>query len=423
MSVESALTSPHPYHPCDISAPPFWDNDFRTRDDSFAVLRGEDGLTWHTPLPGIFPHEETGYWAVTRHADVKYASQHSELFGSSLGVSLDPMPAEIQRTMTFFLTMDPPDHTRYRRLISSAFTPKQIRRIEDQIRANARTTVDELLADLRSGDAVDFVASCSAKLPMKTISDMIGIAPQDQEALAYAAECLFSGSDEEYASLEERAVHTMTQLGILSNAGIELAKLRRTEPHEDLMTNIVNAEVDGHRLTDSEIGAFMVLLGSAGNDTTKQTTTHAFKALVENPEQRAWLAEDFDNRIGPAIDEFVRWATPVLCFARHALVDTEMAGTPVAAGEKIALFYCSANRDEAVFSRPHEFDITRTPNPHLGFGGGGAHFCLGSQLARMELRHLFYELVTRVPEVTVGEADYVHSTFVHGIKRMPISLR
>ena len=417
MSIASPSTSA-----LDISDPSFWDNSFRVRDDTFARLRAEQGLTWHTPMPGPFPHEETGYWAATRHADIKYVSQHHELFCSSQGVSVDPMPAEIQRNISFFLTMDPPEHTRYRKLISATFTPRQIRRIEAQIRANSRDIVDGLLAALRRGEPVDFVATCSGKLPMRTISDMIGIDPADQEAVAYAAEALFSGSDAEYASVEDQAVHLMAQLGVLTNAGIELAQRRREQPGEDLMTAILDSEVDGHRLTDTEIGAFMVLLGSAGNDTTKQTTTHAFKALIDHPEQRAWLAEDFDNRIDTAIDEFVRYATPVLAFARHALVDTEVAGTAIKAGEKVGLFYCSANRDEAVFDRPHEFDITRTPNPHFGFGGGGAHFCLGSQLARMELRQLFYELVTRVPEVTLGEPEYVHSTFVHGIKRMPIAL-
>lgn len=422
MTVASPPTSPHPYHPLDISDPGFWGNDFRSRDEAFATLRGEPGLTWHRPMPAVFPHQETGYWAATRHADIKFVSQHEELFCSRDGVSVDPMPAEIQRKMTFFLAMDPPNHTRYRKLISSGFTPRQVRRVEEQIKSNAAGIVDDLLADLRRGEQVDFVASCSGQLPMRTISDMIGIDPADQERVAYAAECLFSGSDDEYASLEERAVHVMTQLGVLSDSGVELARRRRTDPHDDLMTELVNAEVDGHRLTDSELGSFMVLLGSAGNDTTKQTTSHAFKALIDHPEQRAWLLADFDNRVGGAVEEFVRWSTPVLAFARHAVTDTEVAGTEIKAGEKVALFYCSANRDEAVYDRPHEFDITRAANPHLGFGGGGAHYCLGTHVARMELRHLFYELLTRLPEVTLGEPEYVQSTFVHGIKRMPISL-
>ena len=418
-----APTSPRPFHRLDISAPEFWKNDFRTRDDTFAALRAEDGLSWHPPTPSIFPHAETGFWAVTRHSDIQHVSRNHELFCSSQGVSMDPMPAEIQRAMTFFLAMDPPEHTRYRRLINIAFTPRQIRLIEDQIRTSAREIVDELVADLEANGTVDFAAEYSRKMPMRTISDMIGVAPEDREKIADAVESLFGASDEEYSSLEERAPHLMTQLAILAGAGTELAGARREDPRDDLMTNIVNAEVDGHRLSDEEIGAFMVLLGSAGNDTTKQASSHALAALVDHPEQRDWLLADFDARIDGAVEEFVRWSTPVIHFARHATEDTEVAGTRIDAGEKVVLFYCSGNRDESVFHRPHEFDITRTPNPHVGFGAPGPHSCLGRQLAKMELRHLFHELLTRLPDISVGEPEYVHSDFVHGIKRMPISLR
>jgi len=421
-TVDSPPTSPRLYHPLDISASAFWTADFETRDQTFAQLRTEKGLSWHPPVSSIFPHTETGYWAVTRHADIKFASHNNDIFGSRMGISIDPLPAEVQQATSFFLAMDPPDHTLYRRLISAAFTPKQIRRIESQIQANAADIVDRLIEQLRDGEEVDFVAQCSAKLPMRTVSQMIGIAPEHQEAVAHAAESLFGATDDDYTNLEERATHALTQIGILTTAGIELAQLRRREPHEDLMTNIVNAVVDGHQLSDVHIGAFMVLLASAGNDTTKQTTSHAFKALADHPDQKSWLLQDFDARIPMAIEEFVRWATPVQNFARHARVDTELAGTPIKAGEKTALFYCSANRDETVFDRPHEFDITRSPNPHLGFGGGGAHFCLGAQLARMQLRHLFGQLLTRLPEVEVGTPEYLRSNIIHGVKRMPIRL-
>lgn len=423
MSVDRPPAPPHTPHRLDISDMAFWRNTFRTRDDTFATLRSEPGLSWHPPVASIFPHEEPGYWAVTRHRDIQQVSRHHEIFCSRRGISMDPMPAEIQRAMSFFLAMDPPEHTRYRKLISMAFTPKQVRRIESQIRANATEIVDELLADLQANGTVDFAATYAKKLPMRTISDMIGLDPADREKVAYAAESLFSTSDEDYASLEERAPHLMTQLSVLTGAGTDLAQRRRREPRADLMTGIVEAEVDGHRLTDDDIGAFMVLLGSAGNDTTKQASSHALAALAAHPGQRAWLLDDFDDRIDTAVEEFVRWATPVMHFARHATVDTELAGTTVAAGEKVVLFYCSANRDETVFDRPHEFDITRSPNPHVGFGGPGPHFCLGRQLAKLELRHLFHELLTRLPEFTVGEPEYVHSDFVHGIKHLPLSIR
>ena len=198
---------------------------------------------------------------------------------------------------------------------------------------------------------------------------------------------------------------------LLANTGIELAKFRRRHPADDLMTAIVDAEVDGHRLTDEEIGAFLILLASAGNDTTKQTTSHAMLALAANPGQREWLTADFENRIGPAVEEFIRWATPVLQFARTVTEDTELAGQQLSAGDKVGLFYCSANRDDNAFDRPQMFNLQRKPNPHLGFGGGGPHFCLGNQLARTELRNLFRELLSRV-DVEFGEPEYLMSNFV-----------
>ncbi|GAY13936.1 cytochrome P450 [Mycobacterium sp. shizuoka-1] len=406
------------YSTHDITSRQFWAQPFDIRDRTFAALRATDGLTWHQPFPSLFPLEEPGYWALTRREDIVHVSLHPELFSSAQGIALDPMPAEIQRIATFFLMMDPPQHTTYRRLISSAFTPRNVAQIDEQVRKNAATVVDELVG---AGE-VDFVAACSARLPMMTISEMLGVPNSEREAVAKAAEKLFSMSDDEYATIEERAEATVNEMFLLAGTGIELAKFRRRHPGDDLMTSIVNAEVDGHRLTDEEIGAFLILLASAGNDTTKQTTSHAMLALAANPEQRAWLMADFDSRIGPAVEEFIRWATPVLQFARIVTEDTDLAGQRLAAGDKLGLFYCSANRDESAFDRPEVFDLGRSPNPHLGFGGGGPHFCLGNQLARTELRNLFRELLFRV-DVELGEPDYLLSSFVHGIKRIPAFVR
>ncbi|MBP1820634.1 cytochrome P450 [Mycobacterium sp. OAE908] len=403
------------YSPIDITSHDFWSQPFAVRDETFAQLRAAEGLSWHRPFPSMFPMEEPGYWALTRRADIVFVSQHPELFTSTQGVALDPMPAEIQQFASFFLTMDPPQHTVYRRLISSAFTPRHVRQIEEQIHTNAVSIVEDLVG---AGD-VDFVEACSARLPMLTIMEMLGVPKADQPAVAKAAEKLFGLSDDEYSSLEERAQDTINEIMLLNTTGQELAKFRRANPGDDLMTSIVNAEVDGHRLTDEEMGAFLILLASAGNDTTKQATTHTMMALVENPDQRAWLMEDFENRIGPAIEEFVRWSSPVLQFARFVTEDTEINGQPVSAGDKVGLFYCSANRDEAVFDEPGRFDLQRSPNPHLGFGGGGPHFCLGNQLTKAELRNLFRELLTRLTTVEFGAPDLLHSSFVHGVKRLP----
>jgi cytochrome P450 len=406
------------YSPVDITTHEFWSLPFAERDRAFATLRAADGLSWHPALPSLFDITEDGFWALTRRADIVHVSQHPELFTSARGVSLDPMPAEMQRIASFFLTMDPPEHTVYRKLISAAFTPRHVRRIEEQIHDNAVAVVDDLVG---SGE-IDFVAACSAQLPMRTISDMLGVPRADQPAVAKAAEKLFSMSDDEYSTLEERAADTVNEIMLLSATGVELAKFRRRNPGDDLMTAIVQADVDGHRLSDEEIGAFLILLAGAGNDTTKQTTSHAMLALADNPAQKDWLMADFDNRIGPAVEEFVRWASPVLEFARFATADTEINGEPVAAGDKVALFYCSANRDETVFADPEKFDLARSPNPHIGFGGGGPHFCLGNRLARVELRVLFRELLTRL-DVEFGEPELLHSSFVHGIKRLPAVVR
>jgi cytochrome P450 len=413
--VTAAAVQAREHSPIDITSHDFWSQPFAVRDDTFALLRAGEGLTWHRSFPSMFPMEEPGYWALTRRADIAYVSQHPELFTSAQGVALDPMPAEIQHFASFFLTMDPPQHTTYRRLISSAFTPRNVRQIEEQIHSSAVSIVDDLVG---AGE-IDFVEACSARLPMLTIMEMLGVPKADQPAVAKAAEKLFGMSDDEYSSIEERAQDTINEIMLLNSTGAELAKFRRNNPGDDLMTSIVNAEVDGHRLSDEEIGAFLILLASAGNDTTKQATTHAMMALVENPAQRDWLMEDFEKRIGSAIEEFVRWASPVLQFARFVTEDTEINGQPVGAGEKLGLFYCSANRDESVLDAPHTFNLQRSPNPHLGFGGGGPHFCLGNQLAKTELRNLFRELLTRLKTVEFGEPDLLYSSFAHGVKRVP----
>ncbi len=208
----------------------------------------------------------------------------------------------------------------------------------------------------------------------------------------------------------------------LAGTALEMVQARRAEPQDDLMTSLVHAEVDGERLTDDEITAFFCLLAVAGNDTTRNTITHGVKALQDFPEQRRWLAADFEGRIGPAIEEFVRWASPVVTFRRTATRDVELAGHQIAAGEKVVMFYPSGNRDESVFDNPDTLDLGRELNPHLAFGGGGPHYCMGNMLAKRQLRALFEELLFRVPNLSVGEPQYLVSSFVHAVKRLPCTL-
>ncbi len=207
----------------------------------------------------------------------------------------------------------------------------------------------------------------------------------------------------------------------MNGIAFRLCGERREQPEDDLITDLVQADVDGERLSDAEIGAFLVLLSVAGNDTTRHTTSHAMRALCDFRDQRASLLDDLDSRIETAVEEFVRWASPVMTFRRTATRHTEIAGQPVAEGEKVVMFYPSANRDESVFDRPNELDIARDPNRHVGFGGGGPHFCMGASLARMQLKTIFTELLGRFPELEVGEPTYVAGNFVNGIASMPFA--
>jgi len=295
------------------------------------------------------------------------------------------------------------------------FTPRRVAKIEEQIRAQARGIVDTI-APLGE---IDFVEQVSARLPVWTISEMIGIEEADRDRVAAAANAMVSWNDAEFVGDGDAMGVLLDALMTLHTTAFGLVEARRAEPRDDLITALVQAEIDGEQLTEEEIASFFVLLCVAGNDTTRQTSTHAILALQEFPDQKAALLADFDGRIGTAVEEFVRWASPVMTFRRTARVDVTIGDQHIRAGEKVALFYRSGNFDETAFEAPERFDVTRSPNPHVGFGGGGPHFCLGSHLARMQLSALFGELLTRLPDLTVGEPEYLAGNFINGIKRLP----
>jgi cytochrome P450 len=417
---ESLATDPvdRTHHHLDISSWDFWLRPFEERDERFAQLRAAPEITWHAPLPTYNEHEEPGFWALTRIEDIEYVSKNPDLFASRFGNAVDPYPAaDNAEDVGFIIAMDAPRHGTYRRLVSAAFTPKAVARLKDHIELGARQIVDDLVG---AGE-VDFVSACSARLPMRTVSDLVGIPEDQREAVAHAAETLFSLSDPETIGDRDPAQVAQEQMAFLRNAAMEVAADRRLRPRDDLMTAIVQAEVDGKQLTDKEIGAFMVLLATAGNDTTKQTTSHAMVQLARNPDQRAWLLEDFEGRINTAVEEFVRHASPVMAFSRRVMEDTEIRGTRVRAGDKVAMFYCSANRDESRFPNPGDFDLSRFPNLHAGFGGGGAHYCLGNAVAKIQLRSIFRELLFRAPHAQVGDPSILPSRFVHAVKKLPVT--
>jgi len=415
------MTTAHrSYSSTDVSATTFWAATAAEREESFARLRAAEPISWQPPTDGgLMPIEDDdGYWAITRHADITDVSQHPEVFCSGQGVQLENVPEMFLEATQSFLAMDAPRHTLLRKLVSSAFTPKRVRTIQEQIRAQAARIVDQLLD---TGDC-DFVEHVSMRLPMWTIYEMVGLPADQQEPVARAADLIVSSNDEDVRGDLDPLEVINNAMQTLIIAGLDLAESRRGKPTDDLMTSLVQAEVDGEVLTDEEISAFFVLLSVAGNDTTRNTISHTMKALQDNPEQKQYLLEDFDDRIVTATDEFIRWATPVLSFKRTVLSDTMLGGIDIAAGEKVVMFYPSGNRDESVFDHPNVFDVARKPNRHVGFGGGGPHFCMGANLAKTQLRAIVGELLHRVPNLEVGAPDYLVSNFVHGVKSMPCTL-
>lgn len=409
-----------PYDPLDVSSLAFWARTAEEREETFKILRRERPISWHPPLEGaLMPPENDGVWVVTTHALISGVSKNPQLFCSGQGFQFEEVPEDILEAAGSFLGMDAPRHGILRKLVSSAFTPRQVAKIHDQIRAQARAIVDDLLA---AGEG-DFVSLVSKRLPMWTIYEMMGLDDQDKRnEAAHHADGMVSWADEDVAAGREPGEVLNESLVSLLTMGMELAEERRAHPKADLMTNLVNAEVDGTRLTEDEIGSFFVLLSVAGNDTTRNSITLTAKAFQDFPEQRALLLADFDGRIGTAIEEFVRWASPVMTFRRTATEDTVLGGQLVRAGEWVAMIYSSGNRDEAVFDRPDVFDITRNPNPHVGFGGGGPHFCMGNFVAKMQLREIFDQLLHRAPNLRLGEPDYLAGNFVHAVKSLPCTV-
>lgn len=406
------------YDPIDLSSRAFWSTTAAEREQAFAVLRAERPVSWHPPVEEALLNDpnDPGFWAVTRHADIVTVSKTNEVFRSGKGVMFENFPEELLETTQSFLAMDPPRHTMLRKLATAAFTPRQVRRIEDSIKANAKTIVDELRS---LGSGADFVEHCAKELPIRTLSDMVGIPESERERVAHAADALVSSSDPVFLDGRNPLEVMFESVTYLHQIASSLAADRRDHPGDDLFTNLVTAEIDGDRLTDADVAAYFVLLAVAGNDTTRQTTSHAIKALTDFPDQRAWLLEDFDNRIGTAVEEFIRWATPVMTFQRTAARDYALGDQIIGAGEKVAMFYASGNWDTEVFWHPDRFELSRDPNPHVGFGGGGQHYCLGTHVARAQLRAIFGELLRQLPDIQAGEPALVAGTFIHGIRGMP----
>jgi len=401
----------------DISTLGFWELSAEERDARLAVLRKERPVSWQRPAEGMATlpgRDGPGYWAVTHHAGVVTVSRDPETYSSAQGFQLEDVPEEILEAAGSFLGMDHPRHTKLRRLVSVAFSPRRVRALEDSIAARAKKLVDDLL---ERGEG-DFVEVVSKPLPSATFAEMMGVGEEDRERVTGLANDMVAWNDPDVLQGRDGLTLLMeTLVGLYAEASA-LSDRRRAEPADDILTGLVSAEVDGERLTDEEIAAFFVLLSVAANDTTRQTISHGMRALCRFPDQRQLLASDLERHLPGAVEEIIRWATPVMTFRRTATRDTELDGTPISAGEKVVMFYVSANRDETVFADPWRFDITRQAE-HVGFGGGGPHFCLGAALARSMLRSIFAELVTRAPTLKLGEPRFLVGNFIQGISAMP----
>ncbi|MCV7408377.1 cytochrome [Mycobacterium florentinum] len=408
-----------PFDPVSISPVSFWQRTAEEREPHFKILRDERPLSWHPPLEGtLIPAPVDGVWAITRNEDIAYVSKHPEIFSSAQGVQIEAVPDDILDAAESFLGMDGARHSSLRRLISSVFTPRQVAAIQDQVTQQAVKIVDDLLGTSEG----DFVEQVSKPLPMWTIYEMVGLPAERRDEAALHADGMVSWADADVAAgREPGAVVTDSLVGLLT-LGLELAEERRAHPENDLMSRLVEAEVEGRCLTDDELGAFFVLLSVAGNDTTRNTMTLTTMALQQYPEQRQLLVDDFDGRIKCAIEEFVRWATPVMTFRRTVIQDTELHGQRISEGDWVVMMYSSGNRDERVFTDPNVFDIQRKPNPHVAFGGGGPHYCMGAFLAKMQLEAFFRELIFRAPTLRVGQPEYLTGNFVRAVKSLPYTL-
>ena len=376
--------------------------------DQFDVLRREAPVFWHEEPNG------SGFWALTKHADVKRISRDSRTFSSELGSTFIPDQDEATLMMLRLsvLNMDEPQHTRYRTIVANGFTPRVINKLVEDIDARAVRVVDEIV---QRGEC-EFVNDIASKVPIQTICTMLGL---DDELWPRMVEL----TNTMIGSLDDVGGENAGQMAAMEIYALcdQMAAARRADPRDDIMTALVNAEVDGEKLDDGELNMFFVTLIVAGNETTRNLINHAMLAFIDNPGEAERLRKD-ESLWPTAVDEMLRYGTSIHNFRRTATVDTEIRGTRVKAGDKVVMYYAAANRDEEVFADPHRFDVSRRPNDHVTFGGGGVHFCLGASLAKAQIRATMREVVDRIanPQLA-GPVRRLKSDFVNGVTSMPIT--
>ena len=377
----------------------------------FETLRRDAPVFWHEEPDG------PGFWCVTRYEDVVTVNRDNQTFSSNRGAVFmwDLPPEDLEQQRLMMLNMDPPIHTRYRRLVNKGFTPRMIDELEATIRERTRSILDKVAP---RGEC-DFVVDVAAELPLQVIADILGVPQADRHKMFDWSNRMIGSEDPEYGVSQEQAQEASMEL--FAYAAKLAEEKRAQDPHgADLISVLSEAEVEGEQLTQLEIDLFFMLLTVAGNETTRNLISHGMLMLLDNPDQLARL-RDHRERLPGAVDEMLRCASPVMHFRRTATRDLTLGDTAIAEGDKVVIWYASANRDETVFTDPMRFDIERSPNEHVAFGGGGPHFCLGANLARMEIRVIFDELLDRWHDLELtGEPQRLRSNFINGIKHIPL---
>ncbi len=382
--------------------------------EEFAELRRTAPVWWNAKRRGLDAFDDEGYWVVTRHDEIREISRKSEVFSSRENTAIIQFPEtftrdQIDAQQLILLNMDPPEHTKVRGIISRGFTPRAMNRIRDALDARAKDIAEKA----RAKGTGDFVEDVACELPLQAIAELLGVPQEDRGKLFEWSNKMVGYDDPEY---EEDPAEVSTEL---VGYAMGMAEERKQCPMDDIVTKLVNADFDGEGLTSDEFGFFVVLLSVAGNETTRNAISHGMKAFLDNPDQ--W--EKFKaERPSTAADEIVRWGTPVMVFQRTALQDTELDGVPIKQGQRVGMFYSSANFDPEAFDQPEKFDITRDPNPHLGFGGNGVHYCVGANLAKMEIDLIFNAIADYIPDIhQTGELSRMRSAWLNGIKTFPVA--
>jgi cholest-4-en-3-one 26-monooxygenase len=376
--------------------------------DMFDRLRRDAPVYFHPEPDG------PGFWCIVRYGDLQQVSHDWAHYSSEWGITLyDTDESQLEQQRMMMLMMDPPKHTKLRLLVNKGFTPRVVNRLHERIREISVDIVDRVAEQ----GHCDFVVDVAAELPLQVIAEMMGVPQEDRHKVFEWSNRMIGSEDPEYAVAAEDAMDAGVEMFKYAN---DLAADKRAHPSDDIISTLLGAEVEGERLTDLEFDMFFELLAVAGNETTRNLISHGMRALIDHPDQRALLVED-PSLLGSAVDEMLRFASPVMYMRRTAQNDLELRGETIKAGDKVALWYIAANHDPDVFDDPHRFDVRRTPNEFLAFGGGGPHFCLGSHLAKLEITVMFEALLARLPNAEfAGPVQRLRSNFINGIKHMPV---